>query len=121
MSLTSANRSPAELLASQSASNRQAWLNSLSDEQALGLQYEWRGFWARPSQLPPDNNAEWFIWLAKPGRGWGKTRAGAEWIRHRVESGRAKDIALVNDTARDTRDVMVEGRDGIVTLSPPWC
>lgn len=104
----------------QTDSERAAWLSSLSDAEAVAIQYDWR-FWARPNQVPPPDDADWFIWLAKPGRGWGKTRAGSEWIRHRVESGQAKSIALVNDTAADTRKVMVDGSDGIVQLSPPWC
>lgn len=99
---------------------REQWLASLTDAEAVALKYEWR-FWARPNQLPPPDDGDWFVWLAKPGRGWGKTRAGSEWIRQRVESGQAKQIALVNDTAADTRKIMVEGPDGIVTLSPPWC
>jgi phage terminase large subunit-like protein len=101
-------------------SDRHSWLQSLSDAETAALPYEWR-FWARPSQLPPEDDEDWFIWLAKPGRGWGKTRAGTEWVRSRVESGKAKRIALVNDTAADVRDVNVEGPDGIVARSPPWC
>jgi predicted phage terminase large subunit-like protein len=95
------------------------WLASLTDAEIAALPYEWR-FWARPAQLPPEDD-DWFIWLAKPGRGWGKTRAGAEAVRLWVESGQAKHIALVNDTARDTRAIMVEGQDGIIAKSPPWC
>lgn len=100
--------------------DREAWLASLSDAEILALPYAWP-FWARPDQIPPPDESDWFIWLAKPGRGWGKTRAGAEWIRSRVESGKAKQIALVNDTARDTRAIMVEGPDGIVARSPEYC
>ena len=102
----------------QPASEREAWLQSLTDAEVQALAYEW-AFWARRSQNPPDG--DWFIWLAKPGRGWGKTRAGSEFVRSRVESGKAKHIALVNDTARDTRQIMVEGPDGIIQRSPPWC
>lgn len=94
------------------------WLSSLTDAEIAALAYEWR-FWARPNQLPPEG--DYFIWLAKPGRGWGKTRAGAEAVRMAVESGQAKHVALVNDTAYDTRAIMVEGQDGIIAKSPPWC
>jgi phage terminase large subunit-like protein len=114
------NLSLANSLASLPDSDRQAWLANLTDAEAAALKYEWR-FWARPNQIPPPDDEDWFIWLAKPGRGWGKTRAGAEWVRMRVESGRAKQLAFVNDTARDTRSLMVEGPDGIIALSPPWC
>lgn len=54
------------------------------------------------------------------GRGFGKTRTGAEWVRGLVESGQAKRIALIAPTAADARDVMVEGESGILACSPPW-
>lgn len=60
---------------------------------------------ARPEQLPPPG--EWFIWLCQCGRGWGKTRTGAEWVREKIESGAAKHVALVAPTAADARDVMI--------------
>lgn len=52
------------------------------------------------------------------GRGYGKTRAGAEWVRRKVETGAARRIALVGATAADVRDVMVEGPSGILAVSP---
>ncbi len=55
------------------------------------------------------------------GRGFGKTRAGAEFIRAEVEAGRANRIALVGKTPADVRDVMIEGESGILNISPPWC
>lgn len=55
------------------------------------------------------------------GRGFGKTRTGAEWVREQVESGKARRIALVGRTAADVRDVMVKGESGILAISPPWC
>ena len=54
------------------------------------------------------------------GRGAGKTRAAAEWIRRRVESGAARRLALVGATAADVRDTMVEGESGLLAISPPW-
>jgi Terminase large subunit, T4likevirus-type, N-terminal len=54
------------------------------------------------------------------GRGAGKTRSAAEWIRHRVETGASRRIALVGATAADVRDVMVEGPSGILAVCPPW-
>ena len=54
------------------------------------------------------------------GRGFGKTKAGSEYVRACVESGQYSRIALVNDTAADVRDVMIEGPDGILAVSPPW-
>ena len=52
------------------------------------------------------------------GRGFGKTRCGAEWVRGLVESKKAGRIALVGPTAGDTRDVMVEGESGLLNIFP---
>lgn len=54
------------------------------------------------------------------GRGFGKTRAGAEWMRMQAESGHVQRMALVAGTMADAREVMVEGESGILAVSPPW-
>ena len=80
--------------------------------------YDWR-VWAREAQLPP----EWLKWrvcIMLGGRGSGKTRAGAEWVRMMVETGKATRISLVAPTAQDGRDVMVEGESGLLAVCPPW-
>ena len=92
-------------------------LSGLTDEEAHKLLYDWR-FWARPDQLEP--SGDWFIWLILAGRGFGKTRSGAEWVRYRVEECGARRIALIGETAADVRDVMVEGEAGLLATSPPW-
>jgi phage terminase large subunit-like protein len=74
---------------------------------------------ARPSQLPPPGN--WEGWLVLAGRGFGKTRTGAEWIRELAESATASRIALVGPTAYLARSVMVEGESGILGVSSPSC
>lgn len=53
------------------------------------------------------------------GRGFGKSRTGAETVRQMVENGAAGRIALVGATAADTRDVMVEGEAGLLSVFPP--
>jgi phage terminase large subunit-like protein len=73
---------------------------------------------ARDSQRPPAG--DWRTWLYLAGRGAGKTRAAAEWVRHRVEAGKASRIALVGPTAADVRDTMVEGPSGLLAVCPPW-
>jgi phage terminase large subunit-like protein len=85
----------------------------LTPEQAEAIAYDW-AVWGRPDQQPPPG--DWRTWLVKAGRGWGKTRVGAEWVRltHKTV-GR---IALVAPTAADARDVMVEGESGILAVSP---
>src|SRR5262249_20134705 len=76
---------------------------------------------------PPDNGQSgeaWTAWLMLGGRGSGKTRAGAEWVRAYVhdgaEEGSAKRIALVGETLADARAVMVEGVSGLLAVHPPW-
>lgn len=69
---------------------------------------------ARPEQLPPDG--DWKTWLVLAGRGFGKTRTGAEWSKDEIERGARRRIALVGPTAADVRDVMVEGESGIMAL-----
>lgn len=73
---------------------------------------------ARPEQLPPAG--DWTIWLLLAGRGAGKTRAAAEWVRSMVESGQARNVALVGATASDVRDTMVEGCSGLLSISSSW-
>ena len=104
-------------LASLASDQRQALINELSTAERALLAYTWEA-WARPSQLPPPG--DWRIWLFLAGRGAGKTRAGAEWVRQLVEQQNVKRIALVAPTAADARDVMVLGESGIVAVSPPW-
>src|SRR6516165_3904230 len=90
---------------------------ALTSAEARALLYDW-AFWARANQLPPDG--EWRVWLVLAGRGFGKTRTGAEMIRARVAARTAHRLALVAPTAGDARDVMVEGESGILAISPPW-
>jgi phage terminase large subunit-like protein len=92
-----------------------AKVDALSQQDANSALCDWR-IWARPAQLPPAG--EWRIWLLLAGRGFGKTRSGAEWVREQVEDGLAKRIALVAPTAADARDVMVEGESGLLAIAP---
>lgn len=96
---------------------RKAFVATLSDDEVRALLFDWT-IWARDKQLPPE--AAWRVWLILAGRGFGKTRTGAEWVRMRVETGLAGRIALVGETAADARDVMVEGESGILATCPPW-
>jgi phage terminase large subunit-like protein len=75
---------------------------------------------ARPEQLAPEGDW-WNGWLLMAGRGFGKTRTGAEWVKEHVEAGTAGRVALIAPTAGDARDVMVEGPAGILAVSSPWC
>lgn len=102
-------------------SERAKILADLSETAADALQWDWH-FWGRPDQLPPPG--QWVTWLILAGRGWGKTRTGAEWVRYKVcgptplAAGQARRVAIVAETAADARDVMVEGVTGILSVHP---
>lgn len=109
-------RSSAALLASLPPDDRAAALAGFSEAELARLLYDWR-FWARPAQIAP--GGDWLTWLILAGRGFGKTRTGAEWVREMIGAGYGR-IALVAPTAADARDTMVEGESGILATAPPW-
>ena len=81
------------------------------------MRYDWP-HWARDKQTPPPG--DWRVWLLLAGRGFGKSRTGAEWVRAQVESGACSRIALVAPTAHDARAVMIEGESGLLRICPAW-
>jgi len=107
----------ANWLASLPESERLQFLASLSHEEREELFYKW-SFWARDAQISPPG--DWRCWLILAGRGFGKTRIGAEVVRAIAETGEVGRIGLIGQTAADVRDVMVEGESGILEISPPW-
>lgn len=113
-----ANGSLLESLRSSPPEVRAAALASLSPTEAEALLYDWRGLWARTEQLAP-TDPDWTTWLILSGRGWGKTRAGVEWVIEQAQQHPGWRIALVARTAADVRDTMVEGESGILACSPP--
>ncbi len=78
--------------------------------------YHWP-FWARRAQLPPPG--DWRVWLVMAGRGFGKTRTGAEWVREVAEANPQARIALVSASLAEARAVMVEGESGLLACCPP--
>jgi phage terminase large subunit-like protein len=92
---------------------RHAWIQSLTEAQADILLHEWRG-WARPDQIIEPG--DWRVWLILAGRGWGKTRTGAEWVREQVKS--YPLVNIIGATADDARDIMIEGESGILSVCP---
>lgn len=81
------------------------------------LRYAWYRLHARPAQrMPP---GEWDTWMVRAGRGFGKTRTGAESVRRRVNAGEARYVTLIGPTAADSRDVMIEGESGLLAVHPP--
>ena len=115
-------RSGAAWLASAAQDQVDEFLSGLSDNALLALPWMFE-FWALAHQLPPDG--AWKSWVIMGGRGAGKTRAGAEWVRAEVEGstpdapGRSRRVALVGETQDQVRDVMIFGESGILACSPP--
>jgi len=81
------------------------------------LLYDW-ALHARPEQLPPPG--QWRVWLMLAGRGFGKTRSGAEWVRAVAAREGTARIALVGATLQEARGVMVEGESGLLSVAPHW-
>lgn len=115
-STDSANLSKAQLFARLPDNERQKLLEQLSPQAQASLAYEWENWHARPNQLPPDS--DWRFWLVMAGRGFGKTRIGAEEIRK--ASRRVQYPNMIGATADDARDIMIEGESGILAVCPPW-
>ena len=88
---------------------------ALAPDELTELMFLW-GFWARREQWPPPG--DWVTWLLMGGRGAGKTRAGAEWVRGLATEG-IGPIALVGETIAEAIAVMVEGPSGIMAVTPP--
>jgi phage terminase large subunit-like protein len=98
------------------------FLSGLSEASLIALPYLFE-FWALEHQLPP--SGEWRTWVVMGGRGAGKTRTGAEWVRQQVEGatplaeGVSRRVALVGETIDQVREVMIFGDSGILACSPP--
>ena len=110
------------MLASAPVAAQEMFLDELGEGALCALPFLFE-FWALEHQLPPEG--DWRNWVIMGGRGAGKTRAGAEWVRSMVEgpepydAGRARRIALVGETYDQVREVMVFGESGILACSPP--
>jgi phage terminase large subunit-like protein len=94
---------------------RRTALEGMTAADLAALEWFWP-FWARPDQLPPAG--DWRTWLLLGGRGSGKTRSSAEWVRAEMESGRRRNMGIIGPTADDVRNTMIEGPSGLLTISP---
>lgn len=122
MSKRPSGKSIAASIARWPKEKQEALIESLSENAIASLPYIF-DFWAiRDHQIEPDG--DWSTWLILGGRGAGKTRTGAEWIRAQVEGpgpkdrGAARRVALLSQTLDDAREVMVMGESGIIACSP---
>jgi phage terminase large subunit-like protein len=120
--LRPALQSGADWIACADQDVRDVFLNELEEGELLALPFLFE-FWAMEHQLPSSGDRR--SWVVMGGRGAGKTRAGAEWVRAQVEGacpsdpGQCKQMALIGETVDQTRDVMVFGESGILACSPP--
>ncbi|AUJ63812.1 ATP-binding protein [Aestuarium zhoushanense] len=114
--------SGADLIASGTPTEQTLFLNKLTQAELRALPFLF-DFWALDHQVPP--SGDWRTWVILGGRGAGKTRAGAEWVRSQVEGsrpmdkGRAARVAIVGETYDQAREVMIFGDSGIMACSPP--
>ena len=109
----SLKNSCADLFRARDKKTREGILSSLTGEELMALYYDWE-FWARPNQKLP--LGDWQFWVVKAGRGFGKTRVGAETVRTWIKS--CRFVNLVGPTSDDVRSVMIEGESGILAICP---
>lgn len=104
------------------------WLHRARDEEKAALiaamdrqeRRRWRHtwtVWARQAQLPPEG--AWRVWLVLAGRGFGKTRAGSEWVQAVAARNGEARIALVAASLAEARAIMVEGESGLRRIATP--
>lgn len=107
-------------LGSLTPAARRAVLRKMGDEGCEELFSDWM-FWSRPKQFW---RPEWpeLVTLWKTGRGFGKTRCGAETVHYVAEHHKEMcggEIAIIGQTTTDMRDVMIEGKSGIMATAKP--
>lgn len=92
------------------------FVRDMSKPERNAWRWHWP-MWARPEQLAPPG--DWRTWLILAGRGFGKTRAGAEWVRAIAERDGEARIALIAASLAEARAIMVEGESGLRRISEP--
>lgn len=94
----------------------EAVLRGFTEDEWQKVLFDWEWNSRRKQTLPP---GDWMTWVVRSGRGWGKTRVGAEAVRHWAEQAEPYPIYLVGATSDDIRSVMIEGESGIMAKSSP--
>ena len=95
---------------------RQKFLALLGKSEKDRIRWYW-DVWSRPQQRAPEG--DWQTWLLLAGRGFGKTRAGAEWVREMARRHPEARIALIASSLGEARRVMVEGESGLLAIARP--
>jgi phage terminase large subunit-like protein len=107
-------------LSSLDPSEQTAMVEKMSPRDRTGLMeilHDWT-LYARPKQLAPPG--DWYIWVVRAGRGFGKTRTGAEYVRSRVDAGEWRTVNIGGPTGGDVLDVMVLGTPEAPGLMGIW-
>lgn len=106
-----------DLLLSLQPAQRQELIQSLTEQEAEALLFDWEHLWARPTQLEPAG--DWLYWVILAGRGFGKTRSGAEWCRKQILEMPGSRGFIAARTKDDARFTCVEGESGLLACLPP--
>ncbi|RDV06070.1 ATP-binding protein [Sphingorhabdus pulchriflava] len=113
--MTAAPQSEAERVARRTGADFIKWLKEKKPEKLWQIEYDWP-FWARTDQYPPPS--DWRTWFVMAGRGFGKTRMAAEYVRACAEADGSLRIALVAATLHEARSIMIEGESGLLAIAP---
>lgn len=105
---------PAGFLCTLTLDDRAYILNRLTEPQRRELVERWP-IWAHEGQNPDDS--DWRVWMIMAGRGFGKTRAGSEWISRLARADGNLRFALIGATIEDVRKVMIEGESGLIKVA----
>ena len=112
-----AERALLDWLSDASPERIAAFVEDMNEKEIAEWPFDWRS-WARGNQLAPAS--DWRVWLVMAGRGFGKTRLGAEWVRSVAEADPEARIALLGSSLHEARSVMVEGESGLLSIGAPW-
>lgn len=96
-----------------------ALLSEFSTVELAALEYDWSNVWARPKQIAPDHDWQWWGHLC--GRGAGKTLSVSKFVNEEVEAGRATLIGLAAQDEDNSIKLQITGPSGLIATAPPWC
>lgn len=113
--MPAAPQSEAERVAQLGFEECAKWLTGQMPEELSELEYDWP-FWARTDQRRPEG--DWRTWFVMAGRGFGKTRMAAEYVRAAAEADGSLRIALIAATLHEARSIMIEGESGLLAIAP---
>jgi phage terminase large subunit-like protein len=109
--------SPIDWLPEAGSETLLRFIERLEPNERREWEWHWRA-WARRTQIAPPQ--DWHVWLVMAGRGFGKTRSGAEWVSAVAKRNPQARIALIAANLNEARSVMVEGESGLLSIDAPW-